>query len=51
MKLAKQRPAGTKILPEEERIQTLENLERNKKEITRILMQMPISMRTDSLRK
>ena len=50
-KAARHRPAGTKILSEEERIATLENLEKNKKEITRILMSMPISMRTESLKK
>jgi len=38
MKAAKLRPAGTKVLPEEERIATLENLEKNKKEISKILM-------------
>lgn len=48
---AKQRPPGTKILPENERIETLENLHKNKKEVDRILMQMPISMRTESLRR
>ena len=30
---------------------TLETLTNNKKEITRVLMQMPISMRTEGLRR
>ena len=51
LKAAKLRPPGTKVLPEDERVATLENLEKNKKEITKILMQMPISMRTESLRR
>ena len=50
-KAAKNRPAGTRLLPDEERISSLEALNKNKKEVTRILMQMPISMRTESLRK
>ena len=50
-KAARHRPAGTKILPESERIETLESLEKNKREVTRMLMTMPISMRTESLKK
>jgi hypothetical protein len=50
-KAAKHRPAGTRLLPEDERIATLETLNKNKKDVTKILMQMPISMRTDGLRK
>ena len=37
LKAQKNRPAGTKVLPEEERILTLENLNKNKKEVNRIL--------------
>ena len=50
-KAAKHRPAGTKVLAEEERVATLENLKKNKDEVTKLLMQMPISMRTESLKK
>jgi hypothetical protein len=50
-KAAMKRPPGTKVLPEEERIATLEQLAANKKEVTKILNQMPISMRTESLRR
>ena len=50
-KAAMKRPPGTKVLPEEERIATLEQLAANKKEVTKLLNQMPISMRTESLRR
>jgi hypothetical protein len=50
-KIALKRPPGTKVLPESERISTLETLNSNKKEVTKILNQMPISMRTESLRR
>ena len=50
-KAAKQRPPGTRVLPESERIQTLEKLQRNKGEVLKILNQLPISMRTESLRQ
>jgi len=36
-KAAKNRPAGTKLLPEDERIKSLESLHKNKKEVTKIL--------------
>lgn len=48
---AKHRPAGTRVLPESERISTLEDLQKNKKEVLKLLMQLPISMRTESLKK
>lgn len=48
---AKHRPPGTRILPEAERIATLEELERNKKTVTGMLMQLPISMRTENLKR
>jgi len=50
-KEALKRPPGTKVLPEDQRISTLESLYANKKEISKMLNQMPISMRTESLRK
>ena len=50
-KAAKNRPVGTKVLPESERIATLETLLRNKKDVTTILNQLPISMRTENLKK
>ena len=50
-KAAKTRPPGTRVIDEKERVETLEQLEKNKKEVNKILMQMPISMRTESLRK
>jgi hypothetical protein len=50
-KVALKRPPGTRVLPESERISTLESLSANKKEVTKILNQMPISMRTESLRR
>ena len=50
-KEAMKRPPGTKVLPEADRISTLESLHANKKEVTKLLNQMPISMRTESLRR
>lgn len=48
---AAKRPPGTRVLPEDERVATLETLHSNKKEVNKILCQMPISMRTESLRR
>ena len=50
-KAARHRPAGTKVLGEQERLETLESLKKNKEEILKMLMKMPISMRTESLKK
>ena len=50
-KAAKLRPAGTKILAEQDRIATLEKLIKNKNDVTNILNQLPISMRTENLKK
>ena len=50
-KAAKNRPLGTKVLPESERIATLEKLQQNRKEVMAILNQLPISMRTENLKK
>ena len=48
---AKHRPPGTKVLEESERISTLEALHKNKGEVTKLLMQLPISMRTENLKR
>ena len=50
-RLAKMRPPGTRLLPEAERIQTLDQLLENKKELNKVYMQLPISLRTESLKK
>ena len=39
-------PPGTKLMPEEERLATLRDLEQNKKDINDALMKMPISMQS-----
>ena len=39
------------MIPEDERLATLNDLMANKARVNEILMKMPISMRTDSLRK
>jgi len=49
-RLAKMRPPGTRLLPEAERIQTLDHLLQNKKELNNVYMQLPISLRTESLK-
>jgi hypothetical protein len=43
-------PPGTRILPEEERLATLEQLHETKKEIMRTIETLPISLRTIALR-
>ena len=50
-KAARNRPAGTKIMPEADRIKTLENLKKNKNEINSVLLRLPISLRTMSLKQ
>ena len=50
-KAARMRPKGTRVLEEVDRIATLEVLHVNKKKIMNLLMQMPISMRTENLKK
>ena len=47
----KRAPPGTRLIPEDERIKTLADLQSNKVEVGKILMKMPISMRTQSLQK
>ena len=44
-------PPGTKLMSEEERIQTLEDLNKNRREIQEILSQLPLSMKTDALQR
>ena len=44
-------PPGTRLLPEDERLKTLEDLKANKIKVNDLLMKMPISMRTENLRK
>ena len=39
-------PPGTRLMGEEERMQTLEDLNTTKKELTRLLERMPIAART-----
>ena len=43
-------PVGTKLLPEDERLTTLDKLKETKKEIVNTLETLPISMRTMALR-
>jgi hypothetical protein len=42
-------PKGMRQLPEEERVSTLEDLISTKKELNRMIEQMPISMRSANL--
>lgn len=44
-------PPGTRLVPEEERIQTLEDLTFTKAELQKLLGQMPISLRSEGLQK
>ena len=48
---AKHRPPGTRLLDEADRVSTLEALHKNKQEVTKLLMQLPISMRTENLKR
>lgn len=43
-------PPGTRLMGEEERIATLEELKVKKKEISQVLFSLPLSMRTDALK-
>lgn len=43
-------PPGTRLMKEEERVKTLEELVKNRKDINEMLINMPLSMRTDALR-
>lgn len=44
-------PPGTRLIPEDERVKTLEELVDTKKELSQLLGQMPISMRSEGLQK
>ena len=43
-------PVGTRLMTEEERVHTLEELQKEKKDINDILSNMPLSMKTDALK-
>jgi hypothetical protein len=43
-------PPGTRIMNEEERIATLEDLKKSRVDILDMLKHMPLSMRTDALK-
>jgi hypothetical protein len=47
----KKMPPGTRLVPEEERVKTLEDLIETKRELNQLLAQMPISMRSEGLQK
>lgn len=42
-------PPGTHLMDEEERIQTLEELQKQKNDVYQMLRSLPLSMRTDTL--
>ena len=44
-------PPGTRLLPEEERIETLENLKSSKAELLKVLGKMPIAIKTITMAK
>ena len=44
-------PPGTRLLSEEERLETLRNLQENKKEVEKVLGKLPISMKTLALQQ
>ena len=50
-KAARKYPPGTRLIAEDERLATLADLQANKVRVNDILIKMPISMRTESLRK
>lgn len=43
-------PPGTRMMTEEERVSTLEELQRQKVEVSDILFSLPISMKTEALK-
>ena len=51
MEADKDVPAGCKRMAEEERLDTLRDLENNKREVNCLLEKMPISMRTHAMTK
>ena len=44
-------PPGTRLMPEEERLRTLEELQESKKEVTNMLEKLPVGARTMTLEK
>ena len=44
-------PKGMKLMPDEERLSTLENLQRSKAEVLQLLDKMPMVLETISARK
>lgn len=49
--ILRNQPPGTKLMPEAERIQTLAELEKNRKEVNALLAKMPISMQTQHMQR
>ena len=47
---AKKRPPGTKVISEDERIETLESLQKQKDELMKMLMKLPLTLATESLK-
>lgn len=43
-------PAGTRLMTEEERIKTLEELSRQRKDISDLIFSMPLTMKTEALK-
>ena len=44
-------PPGTRLMTEEERVQTLEELQRQKVEISDLLFSLPLSLKTEALKQ
>ncbi len=43
-------PAGTRLMTEDERIKTLEELNKQRKEIADLIFSMPLTMKTEALK-
>lgn len=43
-------PPGTRLMTEEERIQTLEELQTQKRDLSGLLFSLPLSLKTDALK-
>lgn len=43
-------PAGTRLMNEDERVRTLEELTQEKKQISDLIFSMPLSMKTEALK-
>lgn len=50
-KAALRRPPGTVLVGEQERIETLESLNAKRKEVLEVLMKLPLSLRTEGLKR